>query len=102
MFLTLATSSVLLLTGTVKAGEYKLSKSIKTISSEAFKDNPLLRNLIVPDTLGTIGDNAFYNAIQSGYHCKDVTVTFYYVNGEIAANILIKPLVIPSLFSRIF
>ena len=73
---------------TVKAGEYKLSKSIKTISSEAFKDNPLLRNLIVPDTLGTIGDNAFYNAIQSGYHCKDVTVTFYYVNGEIAANIL--------------
>ena len=73
---------------TVKAGEYKLSKSIKTICSEAFKDNPLLRNLIVPDTLGTIGDNAFYNAIQSGYHCKDVTVTFYYVNGEIAANIL--------------
>ena len=73
---------------TVKAGEYKLSKSIKTIGSEAFKDNPLLRNLIVPDTLGTIGDNAFYNAIQSGYHCKDVMVTFYYVNGEIAANIL--------------
>ena len=73
---------------TVKSGEYKLSKSIKTICSEAFKDNPLLRNLIVPDTLGTIGDNAFYNAIQSGYHCKDVTVTFYYVNGEIAANIL--------------
>ena len=73
---------------TVKSGEYKLSKSIKTIGSEAFKDNPLLRNLIVPDTLGTIGDNAFYNAIQSGYHCKDVTVTFYYVNGEIAANIL--------------
>lgn len=73
---------------TVKAGEYKLSKFVKTIGSEAFKDNPLLRNLIVPDTLGTIGDNAFYNAIQSGYHCKDVTVTFYYVNGEIAANIL--------------
>lgn len=73
---------------TVKSGEYKLSKSIKTIGSEAFKDNPLLRNLIVPDTLGTIGDNAFYNAIQSGYHCKDVTVTVYYVNGEIAANIL--------------
>ena len=73
---------------TVKSGEYKLSKSIKTICSEAFKDNPLLRNLIVPDTLGTIGDNAFYNAIQSGHHCKDVTVTFYYVNGEIAANIL--------------
>ena len=75
---------------TVKSGEYKLSKSIKAIGSEAFKDNPLLRNLIVPDTLETIGDNAFYNAIQSGYHCKDVdvTVTFYYVNGEIAANIL--------------
>ena len=73
---------------TVKAGEYKLSKSIKTISSEAFKDNPLLRNLIVPDTLETIGDNVFYNAIQTGYHCKDVTVTFYYVNGEIATNIL--------------
>lgn len=72
----------------VKSGEYKLSKSIKTIGSEAFKDNPLLRNLIVPDTLETIGDNAFYNAIQSGYHCKDVTVTVYYVNGEIAANIL--------------
>ena len=73
---------------TVKSGEYKLSKFIKTIGSEAFKDNPLLRNLIVPDTLGTIGDNVFYNAIQSGYHCKDVTVAFYYVNGEIAANIL--------------
>ena len=73
---------------TVKSGEYKLSKSIKAIGSEAFKDNPLLRNLIVPDTLETIGDNVFYNAIQSGYHCKDVTVTFYYVNGEIAANIL--------------
>ena len=73
---------------TVKSGEYKLSKSIKAIGSEAFKNNPLLRNLIVPDTLENIGDNAFYNAIQSGYHCKDVMVTFYYVNGEIAANIL--------------
>ncbi len=73
---------------TVKSGEYKLSKSIKAIGSEAFKDNPLLRNLIVPDSLETIGDNAFYNAIQSGYHCKDVTATFYYVNGIIAGNIL--------------
>ena len=73
---------------TVKSGEYKLSKSIKAVGSEVFKNNPLLRNLIVPDTLENIGDNAFYNAIQSGYHCKDVIVTFYYVNGEIAANIL--------------
>lgn len=81
-------SSVTYGSETVKAGEYKLSKSIKAIGSEAFKNNPLLRNLIVPDTLETIGDNVFYNAIQSGYHCKDVTVTFYYVNGEIAANIL--------------
>ena len=73
---------------TVESGEYKLSKSVKTIGREIFKDNPLLRNLIVPDTLEAVGENAFYNAIQSGYNCKDVTVTFYFVNGEILPNIL--------------
>ena len=73
---------------TVESGEYKLSKSVKTIGREIFKDNPLLRNLIVPDTLEAVGENAFYNAIQSGYNCKDVTVTFYFVNGEILPNII--------------
>lgn len=73
---------------TVNPGEYKFSAAVKSIGSEAFKDNPLLCNLIVPDTLETIGDNAFYNIVQSGYHCDNVTVTFYYVGGIIAANIL--------------
>ena len=73
---------------TVNPGEYKLSPAIKTIGSEAFKDNAMLRNLIVPDTLEKVGENAFYNVIQSGYHCKNVTVTFYYVGGAVAANIL--------------
>ena len=73
---------------TVNPGEYKFSAAVKSIGSEAFKDNPLLCNLIVPDTLETLGENAFYNAVQSGYHCDDVTVTFYYVGGMIAANIL--------------
>ena len=72
----------------VNPGEYKLSPAIKTIGSEAFKDNAMLRNLIVPDTLEKVGENAFYNVIQSGYHCKNVTVTFYYVGGAVAANIL--------------
>ncbi|MGI6279632.1 MAG: leucine-rich repeat domain-containing protein, partial [Acutalibacteraceae bacterium] len=72
----------------VNDGEYKFSAALKTVGGEAFKDNPLLRNFIVPDTIESIGTNAFYNAVQSGYHCKDVTVTFYYVNGVIAANIL--------------
>ena len=73
---------------TVNPGEYKFSAAVKSIGSEAFKDNPLLCNLIVPDTLETIGDNAFYNIVQSGYHCDNVTVTFYYVGGIIASNIL--------------
>ena len=73
---------------TVNPGEYKLSPAIKTIGSEVFRDNAMLRNLIVPDTLEKVGENAFYNVIQSGYHCKNVTVTFYYVGGAVAANIL--------------
>jgi len=72
----------------VSIGEYKFSKRLKTIGNEVFKDNPKLRNLIVPDTLEKVGTNAFYNKVHSGYHCKDVTVTFYYVNGIINANIL--------------
>ena len=55
----------------VNDGEYKFSSALKTVGSEAFKDNPLLRNFIVPDTIESIGTNAFYNAVQSGYHCKD-------------------------------
>ena len=72
----------------VNPGEYKLSPAIKTIGSEAFKDNAMLRNLIVPDTLEKIGEKAFYNAIQSMYNCKEVTVTFYFVNGTISENVL--------------
>ena len=72
----------------VNPGEYKLSPAIKTIGSEAFKDNAMLRNLIVPDTLEKIGEKAFYNAIQSMYNCKEVTVTFYFVNGAISENVL--------------
>ena len=72
----------------VNPGEYKLSPAIKTIGSEAFKDNAMLRNLIVPDTLEKIGEKAFYNVIQSMYNCKEVTVTFYFVNGTISENVL--------------
>lgn len=73
---------------TVNPGEYKLSSAIKTIGSEAFRDNAMLRNLIVPDTLEKIGEKAFYNVIQSMYNCKEVTVTFYFVNGTISENVL--------------
>lgn len=73
---------------TVNPGEYKLSPAIKTIGSEVFRDNAMLRDLFVPDTLDNVGKNAFYNATQSWYHCKNVTVTFYYVDGAVAANIL--------------
>ena len=73
---------------TVSNGEYKFSTALKIVGSEAFKDNPKLRNFIVPDTIESFGENAFYNVVQSGYHCKDVTVTFYYVNGVIAPNVL--------------
>ena len=73
---------------TVNPGEYKYSPAIKTIGGEAFRDNAMLRNLIVPDTLEKVGENAFYNVIQSMYNCKEVTVTFYFVNGTISENVL--------------
>ena len=72
----------------VVTGEYKLSSAIQTIGAEAFKDATLLKNLYVPDTLLSVGANAFYNPIVSKYNCNDVTVTFYYVAGSISANIL--------------
>ena len=69
-------------------GEYKFSNALKSVGDEAFKDNPKLKNFIVPDTLETLGGNVFYNDVKSGYHCNDVTVTLYYVDGVVAANIL--------------
>ena len=74
----------------VSTGDFLFSANIKQLGSEVFKDATLLKNLIIPDTIQTIGDNAFYNAIAPGYryNTKDVTVTFYYVAGDIAANIL--------------
>jgi len=73
---------------TVNNGEFLFSPSIVSIGDEAFKDATLLKNLLVPDTIQSIGTNAFYNSIESPYNCKDVTVTFYYVAGSIAAEIL--------------
>ena len=73
---------------TVNNGEFLFSPSIVSIGDEAFKDATLLKNLLVPDTIQSIGTNVFYNSIESPYNCKDVTVTFYYVAGSIAAEIL--------------
>ena len=72
----------------VNAGEFLFSANITGLGSEVFKDVTLLKNLIIPDTIQTIGDNAFYNYIVSGYNTSEVTVTFYCVNGEIAESIL--------------
>ena len=73
---------------TINTGEFLLSPNVTSIGDQAFRDTTLLKNLIVPDTLQTIGANAFYNDIASQYNCTDVTVTFYYVGGKIASNIL--------------
>ena len=73
---------------TVSDGEFLFSPSVVSIGDEAFKDAVLLNDLIVPDTIQSIGKNAFYNSIESPYNCKDVTVTFYYAGGSIAAEIL--------------
>ena len=70
------------------SGNYLFSKNIDTIGKEAFVDDVLLKNLIVPDSIQAIGADAIYNPIVTEYNCKDVTATFYYVNGSIAANIL--------------
>ena len=70
------------------AGNYSFSKNIATIGKEAFVDDVLLKNLIVPDSIQSIGSDSIYNPIVTEYNCKDVTATFYYVNGSIAANIL--------------
>ena len=69
-------------------GKYLFSKNIQTIGQEAFKDNGKLRNFVVPDTIKTIGQNAFYNNVKNKHNCKDITVTFYYVEGAIEENIL--------------
>ena len=69
-------------------GEFYLSSNIKHIGDEAFANTTNLKNLFVPDTLMSVGTNAFYNPIVSKYNCNDITVTFYYVAGSIAADIL--------------
>lgn len=69
-------------------GDFILSPNIQSIGDEAFQDATHLKNLIVPDTIQSIGSNVFYNVIVTPYNCKDVTVTFYYVGGSIAADIL--------------
>ncbi len=70
------------------AGEYAFSSSVVSIGKETFVDDVLLKNLIIPDSLQTMGTNVIYNSIVTEYNCKDVTATIYYVNGSIAANIL--------------
>ena len=70
------------------AGNYSFSKNIATIGKETFVDDVLLKNLIVPDSIQSIGSDSIYNPIVTEYNCKDVTATFYYVNGSIVANIL--------------
>ena len=72
----------------VNYGEFLLSPNVVSVGSEAFKDATLLKSLFVPDTIQTIGENAFYNDVESYNNCTDVKVTFYYVAGSIAANIL--------------
>ena len=69
-------------------GEFLFSDKLVSIGDEIFKDAFLLKNLIIPDTIETIGSNAFYNSVAGGYHTQNVTVTFYYVAGNIAADIL--------------
>ena len=72
----------------VSSGEYLLSSNIESIGTQSFMDDTRLKNLKVPDTLETVGENVFYNENENGYKCSDVTVTFYYVNGEITSDIL--------------
>ena len=69
-------------------GEFLFSDKVVSLGNEIFKDASLLKNLIIPDTIETIGPNAFYNSVEGGYHTQNVTVTFYYVDGNIAADIL--------------
>ena len=69
-------------------GEFYLPTNVKHIGDEAFANATNLKNLHVPDTLISVGANAFYNPIVSKYNCKYVTVTFHYAAGSIAANIL--------------
>ena len=69
-------------------GEFLFSDKVVSLGNEIFKDASLLKNLIIPDTIETIGPNAFYNSVEGGYHTQNVTVTFYYVGGNIAADIL--------------
>ena len=69
-------------------GEFRFSTNVASIGKEAFVDDVLLKNLIIPDSLQTIGTDTIYNPIITSYNCKDVTATFYYVNGSIAENIL--------------
>ena len=69
-------------------GEFLFSDKVVLLGSEIFKDAFLLKNLIIPDTIEKIGSNAFYNSVAGGYHTQNVTVTFYYVAGNIAADIL--------------
>ena len=69
-------------------GSYKFSKNVTAIGKEAFVDDVLLKNLVIPDSLQTMGTNTIYNPIVTEYNCKDVTATFYYVNGSIATSIL--------------
>ena len=68
-------------------GEFLFSDKVVSLGNEIFKDASLLKNLIIPDTIETIGPNAFYNSVEGGYHTQNVTVTFYYVGGNIAADI---------------
>ena len=70
------------------AGNYLFSKQVTSIGAEAFVDNELLKNLIIPDSIQSIGADTVYHPILTEYHCKDVTATFYYVNGSIAEDIL--------------
>jgi len=69
-------------------GSYKFSKNVTAIGKEAFVDDVLLKNLVIPDSLQAMGTNTIYNPIVTEYNCKDVTATFYYVNGSIATSIL--------------
>ncbi len=73
---------------TVNAGEFLLSPNVTTLGKQVFMDATKLKNLKVSDNLLSVGTDLFYNPVISNFNCKDVTVTFYFANGNITANIL--------------
>ncbi len=69
-------------------GEYKLSPAVRTVGMQAFKDNNLLCKIFVPDSLRSVGSNAFYRSVSTLYEYNEIMLVFYYVTGSISPNVL--------------